>query len=156
MVPTRFVDRISQTVSAGRVPYTHRLESGNIPFRNMQNIFTGLENAFAGPGWPWKPHKSKDHIFLHRNYVQNFFSTPIFYFFSKLEKKSTKNFEKKIFSKNLPKEKVGKKSKTLKENPKSLIFFLVIDIFPDFFLFFFLKFPIYLKNFMIFGFFKNI
>ena len=57
-------------------PYTHRLESGNIPFRNMQNIFTGLENAFAGPGWPWKPHKSKEHIFLHRSYTQIFFATP--------------------------------------------------------------------------------
>ena len=33
-------------------------------------MFTGLENAFAGPGWAWKPHKSKDQIFLHRNYVQ--------------------------------------------------------------------------------------
>ena len=85
-------------------PYTHRLESGNIPFRNMQNICTGLENAFAGPGWLWKPHKSKDHIFLHRNYTQKKFATPkkiIFFrdrnFFSK------KNVEEKIrenFSKN--------------------------------------------------------
>ena len=29
----------------------------------MPKIFTGLENAFAGPGWAWKPHKSKDQIF---------------------------------------------------------------------------------------------
>ena len=48
---------------------------GNIPFRNMQNIFTGLENAFAGPGWPWKPHKSKEQIFLHRSYTQKIFAT---------------------------------------------------------------------------------
>ena len=32
----------------------------------MQKIFTGLENAFVGTGWSWKPHKSKEHIFLHR------------------------------------------------------------------------------------------
>ena len=29
----------------------------------MQKIFTGLENAFVGTGWSWKPHKSKEHIF---------------------------------------------------------------------------------------------
>ena len=77
----------------------HRLESGNIPFRNMQNTFTGLENAFAGPGWPWKPHKSKEQIFLHRNYI--------LFFFSQLRKKnrdrnlfSEKKYRKKIREKN--------------------------------------------------------
>ena len=33
-------------------PYTHRLESGNIPFQNIQKIFTELENAFAVLGAP--------------------------------------------------------------------------------------------------------
>ena len=51
----------------------HRLESGNIPFRNMQNTITGLENAFAGPGWPWKPHKSKEQIF-YIEVIPKFFS----------------------------------------------------------------------------------
>ena len=36
----------------------------------------GLENAFVGTGWSWKPHKSKEHIFLHRNYTQKNISTP--------------------------------------------------------------------------------
>ena len=41
----------------------HRLESGNSTFQNKQKITTGLENTFAGSGWPWKTHKSKDLIF---------------------------------------------------------------------------------------------
>ena len=53
-----------------RIPYTHRIDRGNNQFQIMQKIFTGLENAFVGTGWSWKPHKSKEHIFLHRNYTQ--------------------------------------------------------------------------------------
>ena len=67
---------------------------GNIPFRNMQNIFTGLENAFAGPGWPWKPHKSKEQIFLHRSYTPNFFA---------IEKNVRKKMSKKSPRKNFEK-----------------------------------------------------
>ena len=33
-------------------PYTDRLESGNIPFQNMQKIVTELENVFAVLGAP--------------------------------------------------------------------------------------------------------
>ena len=64
------------TLSYGDSLYTHCQESGNDTFQNMLKIFTGLENVFAGPGWVWKPHKSKDQIFLHRNYIQKYFSTP--------------------------------------------------------------------------------
>ena len=46
-----------------RVPYTHRIDRENNQFQIMQKIFTGLENAFVGTGWSWKPHKSKEHIF---------------------------------------------------------------------------------------------
>ena len=35
-----------------RFPYTHRLESGNIPIQNTQKMFTELENAFAVLGAP--------------------------------------------------------------------------------------------------------
>ena len=45
-------------------------------FQNMPHIFAGLENAFAGPGWTWKYHKSKVQEILHRNYIQKSFSTP--------------------------------------------------------------------------------
>ena len=34
----------------------------------------------------WKPHKSKDHNFLHRNYTQIFFLTPIFFSSKKIKK----------------------------------------------------------------------
>ena len=82
------------------IPYTHRRESENDTFQNMPKIFTGVENVFAGPGGAWKPHKWKDQIFLHRNYVQKKFSTPkknldpkkIEIFFGK--KKSRKIFPK--------------------------------------------------------------
>ena len=40
----------------------------------MPHIFTGLENVFAGPGWPWKTHKSKDYIFYIEVIPQIFFS----------------------------------------------------------------------------------
>ena len=66
----------------------------------MHKIFTGLENAFAGPGWVWKPHKSKDQIFLHRNYVQKISQRrKKIYFFSRSKKfrfffSITKNHEK--------------------------------------------------------------
>ena len=83
------------------IPYTHRRESGNDTFQNMPQIFTGLENAFAGPGWAWKPHKSKDQIFLHRNYVQKISQLRKKNFFSRsknfrifLAKKITKMFPK--------------------------------------------------------------
>ena len=33
-------------------PYTHRIDRGNTHFQIMQKIFTGLENAFVGTGWP--------------------------------------------------------------------------------------------------------
>ena len=51
------------------IPYTHRWESGNDTFQNTLHIFTGLENAFTGPGWTWKYHKSKDQKNLHPNYI---------------------------------------------------------------------------------------
>ena len=120
MGPTRFVDRISQTVSAGRVPYryTHRLESRNIPFRNMQKIFTGPENTFAVPGWPWKPHKSKDNIFLHRSYTPKIFST----------KKNVFSRSKTFSEKNVSKKSPRKNSK----NPKFFRFFKILEIFKIF------------------------
>ena len=58
-----------------RVPYTHRIDRRNNQFQIMQKIFTGLENAFVGPGWSWKPHKSKEHIFLHRNYTKKYLNS---------------------------------------------------------------------------------
>ena len=70
----------------------------------MDKIFTGLENAFAGLGWVWKPQKSKDQIFLHRNYAQFFFSTPKkIYFFSRSKKFSKKFPAKKKITKKFPK-----------------------------------------------------
>ena len=47
-----------------------------------------LNSRYGGARVPrtrWKPHKSKDHNFLHRNYISIFFSTPKkkIYFFSK-------------------------------------------------------------------------
>ena len=33
-------------------PYTHRIDRGNKRLQIMQKIFTELENAFAGNGWP--------------------------------------------------------------------------------------------------------
>ena len=97
----------------------------------MHKIFTGLENAFAGPGWVWKPHKSKDQIVLHRNYIQKYFSTPkknmffsrfkkfsIFFSAKKNQKnvapKNPKNFQDfsaNIFRDFFPPKKSGKKSR---------------------------------------------
>ena len=82
-------------------PYTHCIDRGNKHFQIMQKIFTCLENAFVGTGWPWKPHKSKVHNFLHRNYTPKIFSTPkkIRQFFDRTffsEFFSTKNFPRKI------------------------------------------------------------
>ena len=51
------------------------LRERNDTFQNMQHIFSGLENAFAGPGWTWKHKKWKDQKFLHRNYIPKIFST---------------------------------------------------------------------------------
>ena len=61
--PKKYFLSLKITQSHKGIPYTHRRESGNNTFQNMHKIFTGLENAFAGPGWVWKPHKSKDQIF---------------------------------------------------------------------------------------------
>ena len=88
-----------------RVPYTHRIDRENNQFQIMQKIFTGLENAFVGTGWSWKPHKSKEHIFLHRNYTQKNLNSEkngnIF-----RSKKNPKNFRrKKIPEKSDPKSK---------------------------------------------------
>ena len=68
----------------------------------MDKIFTGLENAFAGPGWVWKPHKSKDHIFYIETMSKKIFSTPKKNTFF-LDQKNFENFsgEKKI-TKNFP------------------------------------------------------
>ena len=57
-------------------PYAHRLESGNIPFQNIQKIFTELENAFAVLGAPWKPHKSKVQTILPARNIHEKFITP--------------------------------------------------------------------------------
>ena len=75
-----------------RIPYTHRWESENNTFQNMPHIFTGLENAFTGPVWSWKYHKSKVYTFLHPNYIQrNFLNSEKKYFFAR-----SKFFSKKI------------------------------------------------------------
>ena len=82
------------------IPYTHRFESGNDTFQNMPHMFSGLENAFAGPGWTWKHKKWKDQTFLHRNYIPKFFSTLTKNFFCSIKKFSEKirNFlVRKIF-----------------------------------------------------------
>ena len=93
------------------IPYTHRWESENNTFQNTLRIFTGLENAFAGPGWTWKYHKSKDQKILHQNYIQKksqhreFFSCSIkkcfdfFFDFFWSEKKLSEKSEKVEISK---------------------------------------------------------
>ena len=78
-------------------PYAHRLESGNIPFQNIQKIFTGLENAFAVLGAPWKPHKSKVQTILPaRNIHEKFITPKIKIFFL-----DRKKIGKKMLKKNL-------------------------------------------------------
>ena len=57
-------------------PYTPRMDRGNTHFQIIKKIFTWLENPFVGTGRSWKPHKWKEHNFLHRNYTPKFFSTP--------------------------------------------------------------------------------
>ena len=57
-------------------PYTPRMDRGNTHFQIIKKIFTELENKFVGTGRSWKPHKWKEHNFLHRNYTQQIFSTP--------------------------------------------------------------------------------
>ena len=91
------------TLSYGDSLYTHRQESGNDTFQNMIKKFNGLENVFAGPGWVWKPYKSKDRIFLHRNYIQKYFSTPKKICFFSIEKKIEFFSAKKISEKSCPK-----------------------------------------------------
>ena len=77
-------------------PYTHSLESGNIPFQNIQNIFTELENAFAVLGAPWKPHKSKVQTILPARNTHEKKNSKNKNIFSRSKKKSKKNVEKKI------------------------------------------------------------
>ena len=82
-------------------PYTHRIDRGNTHFQIMQKNVTWLENTFVGTGWSWKPHKSKEHNFLHRNYTPKFFSTPkknLKFFRSKkmFDFFSSKKFSRKI------------------------------------------------------------
>ena len=87
-------------------PYTHRLESGNIPFQNIQNIFTDLENAFAVLGAPWKPHKSKVQTILPaRNIHEKNVTAKIKICFldQKKSKKMLKKNLRKIPGKNLKK-----------------------------------------------------
>ena len=57
-------------------PYTPIMDRGNTHFQIIKKIFTELENTFVGTGRSWKPHKWKEHNFLHRNYTPKFFSTP--------------------------------------------------------------------------------
>ena len=52
------------------------MDRGNTHFQIIKKIFTELENTFVGTGRSWKPHKWKEHNFLHRNYTPKFFSTP--------------------------------------------------------------------------------
>ena len=72
--------------------YTHRWESGNDTFQNMPHMFSGLDNAFARPGWTWRHKKWKDQTFLHRNYIPKIFSTLTKNIFLL----DQKNFRKKI------------------------------------------------------------
>ena len=50
--------------------------------------FGTLEITLSVLQCPWKPHKSKEHTFLSRNYVPTFFSTPK----KKLKKSRQKTF----------------------------------------------------------------
>ena len=68
-------------------PYRSRKHT----FPDHQKIFTWLENAFVCTGRSWKPHKRKEHIFLHRNYIPKNFSTPK----KKLKISSSKKIGKK-------------------------------------------------------------
>ena len=58
-----------------------RLDSGMVPKKkhtSAQNRILRSQRVFKTI---CKPHKSKEHNFLHRNYTQPFFSTPKKYFF---------------------------------------------------------------------------
>ena len=92
------------------IPYTHRWESGNDTFQNMPHMFSGLENAFAGPGWTWKHKKWKDQTFLHRNYIPKIFSTLTKNIFLLDQKIFRKIFQKFLVRKNFAR-KIEKKSK---------------------------------------------
>ena len=104
------------------------------------------ENGLAVPATRWKPHKSKDWEFLHRNTYQFFFSTPKKKFCS-----SSKNFARKFsifFSKKVNPKIADFEKRPDVKNQKcrflSLIFFDFCRIFfsrffvffPDFFDFF--------------------
>ena len=107
------------------IPYTHRWESGNDTFQNTPHMFSGLENAFAGPGWTWKHKKWKDQTFLHRNYIPKNFSTLTKNIFLLDQKKSEKK-SKKLWSENFLPAK-SKKSQNFKmskfQHFEILIFF---------------------------------
>jgi len=92
------------------IPYTHRWESGNDTFQNMPHMFSGLENAFAGPGWTWKHKKWKDQTFLHRNYIPKNFSTLTKNIFLLDQKNFRKKIQKILVRKNFAR-KIEKKSK---------------------------------------------
>ena len=67
----------------------------------MQKIFTGLENAFVGTGWSWKPHKSKEHIFYIETILKKYLNS---------EKKIGKIFDRKKISKFFRRKKNPEKS----------------------------------------------
>ena len=71
-------------------PYAHRLESGNITFLDIQEDFTGLENAFAVLGAPRKPHKSNVLTILPFRNTHEKIPTPKINNFSRSKKKSEK------------------------------------------------------------------
>ena len=79
------------------IPKTHRLESGNMTFRNMQSIFTGLENAFAGPYGPGNPVNRKIIFFYIEAVQKNINSEKKSRSKKKCRKKSTFFFEKSDF-----------------------------------------------------------
>ena len=46
------IDNENHSKPTREYPYRHRIDRGNTHFQIMQKIFTWLENAFAGTGWP--------------------------------------------------------------------------------------------------------
>ena len=103
-------------------PYAHRLESGNRHFLDIQEDFTGLGNAFAVLGAPWKPHKSNVLTILPFRNTHEKFPTPKINIFSRSKKKSGKKcwktISRKFFEKSEKCPKFFEKSKFSTKNMK--------------------------------------
>ena len=67
----------------------------SLRFRDFRvvKIVIGLEHAFAGPGWAWKPHKSKDQIFYIETMSKKFLNS---------EKKISIKKNRFFFGKKIP------------------------------------------------------